>query len=219
MSARPSKSLRRRLYQRARLVVVAGYTVVEVMMALAVLSIGATGVIAMQKASLIGNMRARNLATANAIAMGWLDRLRMDGLRWRLLQNGLDTVGSDTAWLNVVGTDFPAIVGQEGQWFVPTPVVNNALPFVEVGSDVRGHDDPNPANHGFCTAIKVTQLLPNMIRAEVRVYWLRHQGRGVSGGGALCQIGAGYQTLLNAPLADESYHFVHLTSAILRNDI
>ena len=49
---------------RARL----GYTVIEVMMALAVLSIGATGVIAMQKAALIGNVRARNLTTASAIA-------------------------------------------------------------------------------------------------------------------------------------------------------
>ena len=50
--SQPWRARTRRL--RARL----AYTVIEVMMAMAVLSIGATGVIAMQKAALLGNVRA-----------------------------------------------------------------------------------------------------------------------------------------------------------------
>ena len=40
---------------------IAAYTVMEVMMALGVLSVGATGVIALQKATVIGNLRRQGL--------------------------------------------------------------------------------------------------------------------------------------------------------------
>ena len=185
------------------------------MMALSVLSIGATGVIAMQKTTLIGNVNARNLATANAIATGWIERLRVDGLRWSQQPNGLSTISS-TAWLSAVNDgDYPTVSSPEGTWFVPTA---NGLAGVEVGADVRGMDVAAAADQGFCTAIRLTQLLPNLIRAEVRVYWLRNSGGGVIGGGDMCKTTGSYQDDLDTPLARQRYHFVYLTSSILRND-
>ena len=74
-----------------------GYTVMEVMMALAILTIGASGVIAVQKATMIGNTNARNLATANSIAQSWVERLRADALVWNAPANA-DDIG-DTNWL------------------------------------------------------------------------------------------------------------------------
>jgi prepilin-type N-terminal cleavage/methylation domain-containing protein len=198
-----------------------GYTIVEVMMALAVLSIGATGVVALQKTAVIGNVRARNLASANALAASWIDRLRVDGLRWRVQQNGINTIVGSTAWLTSVGTAFPP--AGASNWIVPNPVATNALAAVEIGADVRGFDDNDPADQGFCVAYKLTQLLPNMIRADVRVYWLRHQGGGtVNGTGDVCRTGLAYQDALDVTVgstnADRRYHFVHLSTAILRND-
>ena len=196
-----------------------GYTVVEVMMALAVLSIGATGVVAMQKASVVGNLRARNLATGNALASTWIERLRLDGLRWRVLTNGINTIDTETAWLREVGDDFPIIGGNEGQWIVPNVTSPAALEFTEVGADVRGMDDSLPANHGFCAHIRLTQLLPNLIRAEVRVFWLRQQGGGIdSSGTQLCDSTPAYVQALDLDTVRSRYHFVYMTTAILRND-
>ena len=92
-------SLGERLRRRGRIArraLIAGYTVVEVMMAMAVLSIGATGVIAMQKTALLGNLRARNLATASAIASAWVERLRIDGVRWTIDGAGVNTIAATT---------------------------------------------------------------------------------------------------------------------------
>lgn len=191
-----------------------GYTVMEVMMALAVLSVGATGVIAMQKTTLLGNVRARNLGTANSIAAAWVERLRTDATQWTD-SGGLPNVGN-TRWLNRVGTDFPAISGGEGVWFRPDP---DTAYGVFPGADVFGLDTENELDTAFCTHLRLLQLTPNMIRAEVRVFWLRNQGGGTFGGRELCSADAGYVLdLSNNPEARRRYHFVYLATGILRND-
>jgi type IV pilus assembly protein PilV len=195
-----------------------GYTVVEVMMALAVLSIGATGVVAMQRATLLGNVNARNLATATAIATAWLERLDVDALRWRINPTGLNTI-AQTSIINLVGDDFPNISGQEGQW-VRAP----ALPALGYSpmADVRGYDTSVDSNTAYCTHIRLTQLMPNMIRAEVRVFWLKNKpnqstlNAGTINGKPLCVNDAGIIGAVGT--AQNRYHFVYLMGALLRND-
>jgi type IV pilus assembly protein PilV len=194
----------------------AAYTVVEVMMSLAVLAVGATGVIAMQKTTVIGNVRARDLSTANGIASAWLERLRADGLRWMVQDNNNSTI-AQTRWLNVVGFDFPAVAGAEGTWIRPAADAAQDLSYL---ADVRGDDTSNIAIAGFCTHLRLTQLTPRMIRAEVRVYWPKTHGVNTSP-----QTGG---TLGGVPLCDEDpalvgaerhrYHFVYMTTGILAND-
>jgi prepilin-type N-terminal cleavage/methylation domain-containing protein len=193
-----------------------GYTVVEVMMAMAILAVGATGVIAMQKATLIGNVRARDLHVGNAIASSWIERLRADSQRWLVNEDSTSTIGQ-TRWLNVVGSDFPTVAGAEGAWFRPAQV---ALEDISYLADVRGDDTTDPSVAGFCTHLRLTQLTPRMIRAEVRVYWLKTHGvsttpqsGGTLGGVAFCNedpalVGAERQR----------YHFVYMTSGIMAND-
>jgi prepilin-type N-terminal cleavage/methylation domain-containing protein len=189
-----------------------GYTVLEVMVALAVLTVGGAGVVAMQKATLLGNNTARNLATANAIAATWAERLRTDGLQWTEVA-GVNTIGN-TTWLNVVGSDFPTIAGSEGQWLRP---VQDAAGGVWYQANVQGLDTSVAAEAAFCTNIRLVQLLPTMIRAEIRVYWLRERGGGLaSGATTLCSNNPTY--LLNVGGARDRYHFVYLTTAIMRND-
>jgi prepilin-type N-terminal cleavage/methylation domain-containing protein len=211
-----------------------GYTVVEVMMALAVLSIGATGVIAMQKATLLGTTNARDLATATAIASSWLERLRVDGLRWRAdPTSNLSSMNTPQGpvWLSVVQNDFPNVVNPEGVWIAPSTAANaSGTPagswlLAQNGSDVVGADNGNNVEQGFCTNIRITQLLPNLIRAEVRVYWLKNHGTnasdqtaGTMGGVAVCSDAGAYIAALNSDAALSHYHFVYMTTAIARND-
>jgi prepilin-type N-terminal cleavage/methylation domain-containing protein len=205
---------------RARL----GYTVIEVMMALAVLSIGATGVIALQKAALLGNVRARDLATATTLASTWIERLRVDALRWSVGQNGLSTIGT-TTWLQVVQDDFPTISAPgEGQWIAPAATFN-----YQAGADVHGFDaTPASGQQSFCVNLRLTQVLPSLIRAEVRVYWLRTHNQAQQqdqyGSGilpacsSLCDSSPSCLQALDTNVALSRYHFVYMTSAISRND-
>lgn len=141
-----------------------GYTLLEVMMSLAVLAIGATGIVALQKTTAFGNANARNIGTANNIAAGWAERLRSDGTVWTQTPTG-DTLAT-TTWLQNAGG-----VGAPTAWFPPAMVVDRGSPRADVlGADLYDDDDEAQA---FCTHIRLTRLYPTLIRAEIRVFWDR----------------------------------------------
>ncbi len=89
--------------RRSRSLDRAEYTVIEMIMAIAVLTLGALGVIAMQKATLIANVSARNLVTATDVAQSWMERMRIDALAWNQPAGALDLSG-DTLWLKQAST-------------------------------------------------------------------------------------------------------------------
>ncbi|MFT3767339.1 MAG: prepilin-type N-terminal cleavage/methylation domain-containing protein [Minicystis sp.] len=165
-----------------------GYTVVEVMMALAVLTLSASGVIAIQKATLIANTNARNLVTANAIAQSWVERLRADAQSWNEQGNVPDI--SQTAWLTSASGSPPA---SGGGWFTPN-VINygSSFPAGTSEADVMGADllraaDKTSFGTAFCTQIRLTRFNTNKtgnlapfyrtVRIEVRVAWDRVGGQ------------------------------------------
>jgi type IV pilus assembly protein PilV len=144
----------------------------EVMMGLAVLTIGTLTVVSMQKATLIANTNARNLAAATEVAQEWIERLRVDALAWND-PAGVPDIGTDTKWLNQVATY---------QWFSPTTsVYTNAYPAGAPSSDVMGADlfNGDPSSPAFCVQARLLQFganpslwaLATLVRAEVRVYW------------------------------------------------
>lgn len=144
-----------------------GYTLVEVMSALAILAIGATGVIALQKTALVGNAAARNLVTANAIATTWIERLRADAAQWNTT-SATGTVDEDTTWLKQVKTN-------AGKWIVPDTVAGRGSARADVfGADL--YADAPADQQAFCTQMRLTQLYPTFIRAEIRVFWSRATG-------------------------------------------
>ncbi len=183
-----------------------GYTVMEVMMSLAILGVGASGVVAVQKATLLANTSAKNLATANFIAESWMERLRVDALQWNE-PAGVPDLASDTQWLRTA-TNNPL-------WVTPATV----LPLGAADTDVNGADkfptDPGPpfSASAFCTHLRLTQFDPatlpayrKLIRAEVRVIWAR------AGAPLDC-------TTLNPNDIDvrNQYGAVYLTSAVQQN--
>lgn len=146
----------------------AAYTVVEVMMSLAVLAVGLLGIIAMQKVTLSANAHSKNLAIATHIAQSWLGVLEAEAMLW-----APDTVPSPlgrTIWL--------AQGAGSADWFRPnydgTRVFGPA--FDALGNPVRTQDqDPNAR---FCVDLRLSPLTATnagggLMRAEVRVIWLR----------------------------------------------
>jgi prepilin-type N-terminal cleavage/methylation domain-containing protein len=187
-----------------------GYTVIEVMIALTLLAIGTTGIIAMQKVTTIANRDAKNLVIATQVARTWVERLRADAVQWNHpspLGNTSDL--SDTKWLNNV----------DGKWFRPADDLLGSPSADALGNDVR---DTNLAQAEFCTNVRLTWLYgpppavpgPYLIRAEVRVYWVRDGAGGTVNGLNICD--ATTDLALVSPAVDR-YHFVYAATAILQN--
>jgi type IV pilus assembly protein PilV len=205
-----------------------GYTVVELMMALAVLAIGTTGVIAMQRVVLESNRYAKNLAIATRIAEGWADELDADAQLWTPRANGgganIPTVGN-TDWLNNVNTL---------TWFRPNFVARRQFgpAFGPLGQTL----DPGiqGAQAQFCVDLRLGWIRPEVatasagttttalprsgngvIRAQVRVFWPREDvpvtTTGPNASKAMCDPA-------NGPGPDDSnlvfYNVIYLTTTI-----
>ncbi|HEX3595769.1 MAG TPA: prepilin-type N-terminal cleavage/methylation domain-containing protein [Polyangiaceae bacterium] len=154
-----------RVRQRAK----RGYTIVELVMSLAVLAIGASGVIAMQKVALSSNRHAKDLAVAARVGEAWADQLAMDGSTWTLTQAGASTLAS-TTWLSL------ADPSQTVNWFVPA---YSALRNFGPGFDVLGAPlDPSTSASliRYCTHLRFAFLHnatggSGVVRAQIRVFW------------------------------------------------
>lgn len=155
-----------------------GYTAVELMLSLAIFAVGVTGIIAMQKVTVVSNQHAKNLALATSIAEAWLDQLSTDSTVW--------TVDlTKTAWASVGVAD-----DANGQWFLPAYSEARAFgrAFDALGAPIP---DDQASSASFCTQIRLTNLYSaaggdgrlsgnGLIRAEVRVFWLRDGGTPVT---------------------------------------
>ena len=146
----------------------AGYTMVELMMALALLTVGILGIVSLQRVTVISNGHAKNLAIAQRIAQTWATQLQMDASAWRA--NGTPP--------GLLTTSAP-----DGVWKRPLYVTDRlGAAFDELGAPL---DDDQAPNAAFCTHIRATWLYNNtgisgngLIRAEIRVFW-RRDGHGM----------------------------------------
>src|SRR5262245_14163143 len=59
-----------------------GFTLVEVMVSLGVMTIGAMAILGMQQQIIRANIHARQVTTATQIAQNVIERLKLDGLSW-----------------------------------------------------------------------------------------------------------------------------------------
>lgn len=170
-----------------------GYTVIEVMLAMAIFTIAAAGLISLQRVSTVGNMQAKEMATASRVARTWIDRLHVDSSRWNYpspaFPNDASDIG-DTIWLRNVTTT-PNV------WFRPADSPEGTAAFDVLGNNlpVNGTD---PA--AYCANLRLAWMNPpnanrrgdpESIRVEVRVHWRRTRTFNVTGGIAaapLCNV-------------------------------
>jgi type IV pilus assembly protein PilV len=158
--------MRKKLRQR-------GYTFVEVLSSIAVMSIGATGLIAAQKASLVGNLEARQMTVAASVARIWIERVRRDSLLW--------TQGGATASAaNLTGTRYLSNTPSGGgvsAWITPVPPTSassgESYAFDHFGTDTL-NGTGNTSTATYCVNTRYQWVFPGQaIRVDVRVWWYR----------------------------------------------
>lgn len=194
-----------------------GSTVVEVLMAISVLAVGAAGILALQKVTVVANKNAKNLEIANEIARTWVERLHADAMLWNFDSSaGSADIDTDTRWL-ALNVNPP---GNE-QWFRP---MAPGLSIYGV-HDSFGKDDPSGQSDGpFCVNLRLTWLKPDqdVARVEVRVYWLRENLQGAANESTLTI--APPVPLCSIPVPDlaaspDVFHSVHVTTAVVMNKL
>jgi hypothetical protein len=211
-NARRPRSL---LARRARR---AGYTAIEVMLAMTVLMIGTAGVMTMQKAAVQANLDARKLDVANSIAHDWLERLTADAMQWTLPSNSVAGAANlvNTKWLSLPW----------GVWFLPA--LPGAFPAAEGSSpafDILGRDlpAPNVTSAIFCTHVRLDQMAvdvsgnPSLLRATVIVFWPKQLVQSTPTPGGNC---TGYFDVAADEAANPgTWHIIYASTAIRKNTV
>jgi len=189
-----------------------GYTAVELLMSIAVLAVGISGIIAMQKITVATNQQSKNLNVANQIAQAWQAQLALDAVLWNYPTTLVATSDlGETEWLKFVGSG----------WIRPPLPTNTARrqfgpAFDALGNPIVSASDLAQAH--FCTHVRLSWLRHesdgnDLIRTEVRVFWLRDGMGGPVNPGLLCDD----VPAENIGNAGDRYHFVYLASAVKQN--
>jgi|SoiMethySBSTD1v2_1073268.scaffolds.fasta_scaffold195851_3 prepilin-type N-terminal cleavage/methylation domain-containing protein len=181
----------------------AGYTLVELMMALALFTVAVLGIISLQKLMVVASAHAKNVSVAERIAQSWATQLQLDSASWRATNTG-------TNWLGGVGGGWvrPAYVGGVQNFGAAFDALGN--PLSETSGDL--------ARARYCTHVRLSWLYPQnlpvtgngLMRAEIRVFWLRDGESNINTAG-ICQAGVATATIGQAV---DRYHFVYHTTGI-----
>ncbi len=153
-----------------------GYTAIEVIMAMTVMTIGAAAVMSMQKTSIQGNLDARKTDMANSIARMWVERIERDAMQWTLPNTQNPTTSN---FANALLLSSPTY----GAWGLPSYEMGSSPETMSYAFDILGRDLPAAdiaANTLFCVNYRLQWLVPQalplepgLIRVDVRVLWPR----------------------------------------------
>lgn len=178
-----------------------GYTMVELMMAIALLTVSVLGIISLQKVTVVTNTHAKNLAMAQRIAQAVSGQLQLEATQWVTNLPSGGYLNANNVW--------------------ERPLYNTARGF-SGAFDALGNPlkDEDAGSARFCAHVRQSWLYPNtmavsgngMLRAEIRVFWLR-DGAAPLEKDALC----GKHTEVQAKAigdATDQYHFVYQTVGV-----
>jgi type IV pilus assembly protein PilV len=187
-----------------------GFTLVEVMVSLGIMTIGAMAILAMQQQIIRGNVHARQITTATQIAQNMVERLKLDATRWIAVGQPAGTRYLDGVPNGAIGTfnAFPFI--QE--------TVGGVTRFQSTAFDYYG-DDLNMSNGApvglfYCASYRLSFVYDTnrLIRADVRVWWAQE---GLAAIGADFPQCADDNVRLNPGSAVmNNYHIVYLSTVL-----
>jgi prepilin-type N-terminal cleavage/methylation domain-containing protein len=137
----------------------AGFTIVEVLVAVIVSAVGFAAIFSLQIGSIQGNIEARELAAATNLAERYISQMRADAYMW-------------TTGLRPKADVTPVLARAANQWhsFTDRPVDQNGRPHV---NDDAQFGSPL-SRQRFCVHYWVGERDPAMdgvIRVQVRVIW------------------------------------------------
>jgi prepilin-type N-terminal cleavage/methylation domain-containing protein len=197
-----------------------GFTLIEVMVSLGIMMIGAMAVIGLQMQTMRANGYARQLTTATQIAQIWVERIKQDACLWTqraaLTANPPETVLASVALART--RYLGAILGQRNAWVSPA---DSAAP-VSRGFDFQGNDTLATAGLTYdrfpfyCAAYRLNWVFfGEAIRADVRVWWPRagSAANPVSDFDG-CGSGGGLASLDPGGSAIDNYHAVYVSTVM-----
>jgi prepilin-type N-terminal cleavage/methylation domain-containing protein len=192
-----------------------GFTLIEVMVSLGIMTIGGLAVIALQTQTIRANSHAREITTATQIAQVWIERLKEDAATWTTEATlagtpAAATVLNDTSYLK-------DIVTRAGQYTSPP----DDGPPVSRGFDYQGNDTNAKAGLAersfpyYCAAYRLNWVyFGEAMRADVRVWWPRAGGKASYPDFPACGAGMDQSALDPGGSSIEDYHVVYLSTVI-----
>ena len=143
----------------------AGFTLIEVMVAVSIMTVGAMGIMALQQAATRGNIEAREMTMATQLTRQWIERVRTDAVRWN--GTSLPTSLATTSYLKQLPN-----AGGTTNWFTPTPLATSGESYA---FDYFGRDATTAAQQKhYCTNLRMTWLVMGATaRIEARTFWHR----------------------------------------------
>jgi prepilin-type N-terminal cleavage/methylation domain-containing protein len=153
-----------------------GFTLIEVVVSLGIMTVSGVAVIALQQQITRANTHARQLAIATQIAQNWIERLKFDALRWNVAGDAHDL--NQTTYLQAIGDP------GEPSGFTPIPfqrptdaggvsrMISPAFNYYGDDLDMSAGD---PEGLFYCASHRLNWIYDNrrVIRADVRVWWAR----------------------------------------------
>jgi prepilin-type N-terminal cleavage/methylation domain-containing protein len=153
-----------------------GFTLIEVMVSLGIMTIAGMAIVALQQQVTRGNVHARQITIATQIAQTWIERLKLDALRWNVAGPANDL--GNTTYLAAM----PATGNRVGFTTIPFVTQTNDAggvrwmsPAFDYYGDELNMAAGDPPNLFFCASHRLNWVFNNqrVIRADVRVWWAK----------------------------------------------
>jgi type II secretory pathway pseudopilin PulG len=187
---------------------------VEVMVSLGVMTVGAMAILALQQQSIRSNAHARQLTIATQIAERWAERFKQDARTWNAVgePSGAFTVGEvlkRTKWLKQIIAKPNAFQKIED---IEEPISN--------AFDYQGVDVPTvDGQYYYCASFRPSWVYyGRAMRIDIRVWWARENIQRTSG---ISNITAKFPACDDRPgLLDpggeqySNYHVVYLPTVV-----
>ncbi len=215
----------------------AAFTIVEVLMSITMLAVGASGIMALQKVVSAANQHARNTEVASRIATGWVEKLKADAVRWNHPSPVFGTSDlADAVLISAIGIDglwhAPSLAGTQEYSSGDTAATTTFFGGLTAWHDALGNNVADAASGRFCVNVRLTAMtapppapaVTRLIRADVRVFWLRPGSGSFSAGATdlatrvangLCAIGT--PDIEGGTTIESYFHVVHASSLISQN--
>lgn len=149
-----------------------GFTLVEVVVGIGVMTTVALCIFSLMQQMMKTSTQSRRLTNATHLTQIWIERLKLDALRWTAAGDP-----ADTTYLKFVGPtgevgkfiNFPLQKPMRGS---ETRIISNAFDIYEADLDTT---NGSPAGLVYCASYRLNWVYENkrVIRADVRVWWER----------------------------------------------
>ncbi|NUP05091.1 MAG: prepilin-type N-terminal cleavage/methylation domain-containing protein [Polyangiaceae bacterium] len=198
-----------------------GYTMVEVMMGLAILAVGSAAIVALQRFAVMGTMTSRHVTNATNIGVTVLESVSLESNRWVNNSSGGSLTAANMAWLG------PALAAPN-TWVAP------AQHGFRLDGAAVDATTANPADQvAYCTHVRAIFLgnvnavgpldAADAARIEVRTYYAKTgrtiapECRNLSGADVTSLFQNTDQNVLSLNRNRSEYGVVYLSTIVRRN--